>query len=243
MNELILHRGSHEVSKDQLDLIPLPEPTESYSPVSHFDLANTLVIIGQDILRDYTLIGENYAIARNGNQLFAVLKFQKEQGDMALSIGFRNSYDRSMSIGLCIGASVFVCDNLALYGDIAVMRKHTKNVWSSLEDLAITTLYKSQQSFNKIIEDSEAMKAIRVNDDTAFKLIGLLYGRSILSPRQLPMLKDKWLKPEYEEFTPRNAWSFYNACTDVMKTTAPINVMERHINLHKVVVDGREMWQ
>ncbi len=76
--------------------------------------------VGQDILTDYTLIGENCGLARNGQQLFAVLKFKKGVGDIALSLGFRNSYDKSMTVDLCCGASVFVCDNLALHGQIAV---------------------------------------------------------------------------------------------------------------------------
>jgi len=112
MNELVLHRGGQEVTKEDLKLIPVPEATASYQPVPHYDLANSLSVIGNDILTDYTLIGENYGIARNGNQLFAVLKFKKDHSEMALSFGFRNSYDKSMSIGFCCGASVFVCDNL-----------------------------------------------------------------------------------------------------------------------------------
>jgi hypothetical protein len=67
-------------------------------------------------------------LARQGNQLFALLNFKKDHNELGLSVAFRNSYDRSMSIGLAIGASVFICDNLALNGDIAVMKKHTKNV-------------------------------------------------------------------------------------------------------------------
>jgi hypothetical protein len=243
MAELILHRGGQLINRDELDLIPIPEATESYIPVSHYDLSKTLVTIGQDILTDYTLVGENYAIARNGNQMFAVLKFQNKNSDMALSVGFRNSYDRSMSVGFAVGASVFVCDNLALYGDVTVMRKHTKNVWSALEDMAITTIYKSQLSYEKIIEDAEALKNIKVSDDSSFKMLGLLFGHGIVSPRQLPVVKAEWLNPTHTEFQPRNAWSFYNACTQALKSSPPISIMEKHIDLHKTIVEGKEVWQ
>lgn len=233
MSELILHRGAQEVEKEALDLVPMPEQTDSYVPVSHYELANTLTTIGQDILTDYALIGENYALARQGQQLFAVLKFQKDNSEMALSVGFRNSYDRSMSIGICMGASVFVCDNLALTGDIAIMKKHTKNVWQDLEDIVISTLYRSGKTFDQIVEDSEALKSRQFNDDNAFKTLGLLFGKGILSPRQLPVVRDNWLKPAHEEFQPRNAWSFYNSCTEAMKNVAPLQIMEKHTKLHK----------
>ncbi|NQU80558.1 MAG: DUF932 domain-containing protein [Bacteroidetes bacterium] len=232
MSDLVLHRGAQQVEKDALDLVQLPDQTDSYVPVSHYELANSLTTIGQDILTDYALIGENYALARQGQQLFAVLKFKKDNADMALSVGFRNSYDRSMSIGICMGATVFVCDNLALSGDIAVMKKHTKNVWASLEDLAIASLYRASKTFDQIINDSEAFKARQFNDDDAFKTLGLFFGKGILSPRQLPVIKDKWLKPPHQEFQPRNAWSFYNSCTDAMKNVAPLQIMEKHVNLH-----------
>ena len=151
---------------------------------------------------------------------------------MALSVGFRNSYDRSMSIGIAIGASVFVCDNLALQGEVAVMKKHTKNVWTALEDLAITTLYKSGKNFEQIVNDSEVLKYRSLENEQAFQMMGLLFGKGIISPRQITVLKNKWLKPEHPEFQPRNEWSFYNACTDALKSTPPVSIMEKHIRLH-----------
>ena len=238
MNQLLIHtRGSQVVTREDLKQIPVPVTTDSYQSVPHYDLATSLSTIGQDILTDYTLVGENYGIARNGNQLFAVLKFLKDNSEMALSIGFRNSYDKSMSIGFCCGASVFVCDNLSFAGDIAVMRKHTKHVLTGLEDLAITTLYKAQYTFGKLIKDADAMKALVMNDEAAFQMLGLLYGRDVLSPRQLPVVRERWLKPAHDDFQPRNAWSFYNACTDALKSSPPLKIMEQHIKLHDMVTE------
>lgn len=197
MEGFMMHVDGKEVTREQLDLIPLPAESDTYKPVSHYHLANKLLTISQVILKDYLIVGEHYGLARNGNQMFAYFKFQKEVGDMALSLAFRNSYDRSMSIGLAIGACVFVCDNLALQGEIVVMKKHTKNVWLALENTCIQTLYKSQECFVKIAEDAEAMKIHPLEDEEAFKIMGLLYGRDIISPRQLTVVKDEWLRPSY----------------------------------------------
>jgi len=233
---LLMHKeGGRYVTKDDLDLITMPEPTESYVPVSHYHLADKLLTIGQDILRDYTLIGENYGIARQGNQLFAVLKFQNEKSELGLSLAFRNSYDRSMAIGMAIGASVFVCDNLALSGEIVVMKKHTKNVWAELEETAIATIYKSQKNYEQIVTDAEAFQNLPMANREAFQLMGVLFGNNIISPRQLTVLKDQWLKPSYPEFQPRTMWSFYNNCTESLKSSPPISVMEKHIQLHQTI--------
>jgi len=230
-----MHRGGELITRDQLDLIAVPEPTESYVPVSHYHLTDKLLTISQDILRDYVLVGENYGIARQGNQLFAVLKFQREKSDIGLSIAFRNSYDRSMAIGLAIGATVFICDNLALTGEIVVLKKHTKNVWTELEETAIATLYRSQKNYEQIVCDAEAFKALPLENLEAFQMMGVLFGHNIISPRQLTVLKSEWLRPRYEEFRPRNMWSFYNAGTECLKSCPPNSIMEKHLKLHRAI--------
>jgi hypothetical protein len=238
MEEMIIHRGGEIVTREQLDLIKVPEATDSYVPVSHYHLADKLVGISTDILRDYVLVGENYAVARQGNQMFAALKFQRDESEMALSIAFRNSYDRSMSLGIAIGASVFVCDNLALQGDIVIMRKHTKNVWNELEDLSIATLYKSQKTFDQIVADSTVLKRQRLKNDEAFMFMGMLFGYHIVSPRQLSVLKEEWLKPSHAEFEERNMWSLFNATTESLKSCPPVTIMEKHGQAYSLLTRG-----
>lgn len=236
MDGILLHRGGELITRDQLDLIKMPEPTDTYTPVSHYELADKMLTMSQDILRDYVLAGENYAVARQGNQLFAVLKFIKYQDEhMGLSIAFRNSYDRSMAIGMAIGATVFICDNLALSGEIVVMRKHTKNVWVELEETAIATIYKSRKNYEQIVADAEDLRALPLGNTKAFQLMGVLFGNNVVGPRQLTVLKSEWLRPCHEEFRPRTMWSFYNAGTESLKSTPPISIMEKHIRLHKAL--------
>jgi hypothetical protein len=238
MEEISIHRGGELVKREDLDLIRLPEATDSYIPVSHYHLSDKLLNISTDILRDYVLIGEQYAVARQGNQMFALLKFQRGESDMALSIAFRNSYDRSMSLGIAVGASVFICDNLALQGDIVVMRKHTKNVWNELEDVAISTLYRSQKKFEEIVADSQTLKRQRLQNDEAFMFLGMLYGYGIISPRQATALRDEWINPSHQGFEERNMWSFFNATTEALKTCPPVSIMEKHAQAYNFLVKG-----
>jgi len=237
---LLLHRGGEAATLDDLRAVPLPEETETYKPVSHYDLAMNLAEVSRSLLRGYTLEKGAYGLARVGSQMFGVLTYRNGiSSEMGLSIGFRNSYDKSMSVGIAIGASVFVCDNLALTGQIAIMRKHTAAVWDDLEELTITTIYRSQHNFHRIYEDSQEMQAWSLTDDDAYKLTGLLYGRGIITPRQLPIVKKEWQDPSHEEFYDRNAWSFYNAVTEALKSAPPNKIMEKHIALHEVMAGGR----
>ena len=235
---LLLHCGGEHVDLTDLQAIPLPEETQSYKPVGHYDLALNLAEIATGLLSGHTLVNSQYGIAREGKQMFGVHTFKNGSEELGLSIGFRNSYDKSMSVGIAVGASVFVCDNLALTGDITVMRKHTTNVLNDLEEMAITTIYRSQSNFRRIADDADVMSRISIEDDQVYQLMGLLYGNGILTPRQLPVVKKEWHKPSYLDFEPRNLWSFYNACTEALKSSPPSKIMEKHIALHDRLVKG-----
>ena len=233
---LLLHQGGDYCSLEDLRMVPLPPETRTYKPVSHYDLAKNLAEVSSGLLRGYELENAQYGLARDGNQMFAVHTYRNGMSSsMGLSIGFRNSYDKSMSVGIAIGASVFVCDNLALTGDIAIMRKHTQNVWNDLEELIITTVYRSQHNFIRIVEDAEIMRGKYLSNDDAYRLIGLLYGNDIITPRQIPIVKKEWLNPTHEDFEERSIWSFYNACTEALKSAPPNKIMEKHISLHKIL--------
>ena len=236
MSSLLMHAGGEYVTLDDLRAVPIPEETETYKPVNHWDLAVNLQKASQTLLTDCKLANAQYGLARKGNQMFGVLTYRQGPDDpLGLSIGFRNSYDKSMCVGIAIGAEIFICDNLAFTGEIAIMRRHTANVLQDLEELIITTIYRSRNNFLKIQEDSDRMRLAGLCDDDAFRMLGLLFGRAVLSPRQLPVVKKEWLAPTHDAFQERTLWSFYNACTAALKSCQPNRIMEKHIELHQVL--------
>ena len=236
MNQLLMHTaGGDYATLEELRSIPVPSETNTYKPVSHYDLAKNLAEVSGTLLRDYELERSQYGLARDGAQLFGVHTYRNGSDSMGLSIGFRNSYDKSMSVGIAIGASVFVCDNLALTGEIAIARKHTSNVWNDLEELTITTIYRSQHNFTRIVEDAQVMQGQHLTDNDAYRLLGLLYGQGVITPRQIPVVKKEWLTPSHDEFEDRSVWSMYNAVTEALKTAPPTKIMEKHIALHQLL--------
>lgn len=237
MEGMMVHAGGQVITRQEWDLIKVLDKTESYTPIPHVDLINLISTVSQDVLKDYSMIGENYSIARSGNQMFAILKFKGDSSEMAMSIAFRNSYDKSMSFGLAFGSSVFVCDTLALCGDMVLMKKHSKNIMDTLEDTVIANIFRAQKSYEKILIDSDRLKQRQLDDRTAFQMMGLLYGQDIVSPRQLTVLRDQWLKPDHEEFQQRNAWSLLNATTHALKSTPPYAAMEKNAQAYNVIID------
>ena len=233
--------SSTKVTMDTLSDIVLPNKTSSYVPVSHVDFIKNTKDIADRILDKHQLHKEQYGIAKDGKQMFGTLtykeSFHDDPQEIGLSIGLRNSYDKSMSLGICSGASVFVCENLMMTGEIVVMRMHTGSIIDELKGLIFNALLKSEDKFSTIHADSQKLKKYILEDNTtAYNLMGRLYGYGVLTERQLPVMKRAWTTPQHEEFKPRTAWSLYNAGTEALKTTHPVHKMKRHLQMHRMVV-------
>jgi len=235
---------SNKVTLDDLSDIQLPDKTKTYVPVSHVDFINNTKDIANRILDKHELHSENYGIARDGKQMFGTLTYrtifqtdgiEHPHADMGLSIGLRNSYDKSMSLGICSGATVFVCENLMMTGEVVVMRMHTGSIIDELKGLIFNALLKSEDKFSTIHADSQNLKKSFIDNNKAYQMMGKLYGYGVISERQLPVMKREWKTPTYDSFIARNAWSLYNAGTEALKTTPPMHRMKRQIEMHDMV--------
>ena len=233
--------SSNRVTMDVLSDIELPNKTHSYVPVSHVDFINNTKDIANRVLDKHQLHTEQYGIARDGKQMFGTLTYKESFHDdpqhIGLSIGIRNSYDKSMSLGLCSGASVFVCENLMMTGEIVVMRMHTGSIIDELKGLIFNALLKAEDKFSTIHADSQQLKKHVLEDNTtAYNLMGRLYGYGVVTERQLPVMKREWQTPKHDAFKERTAWSLYNAGTEALKTTHPLHKMKRHLQMHRMIV-------
>ncbi len=238
---LILHRGGQEATMRDLAMVPLPEQTRTYQPVAHTQLAEMLLNMGKSIFTEFDYDHSQFGLAADGNKMFGVHTFRSTHARLGLSIGFRNSYDRSMSVGIVMGASVFVCDNLALSGELTVLRKHTSHVIRDMENMALQAIYRSQRNFEQILMDAEQMETIELHDDDAHRMLGLAFGRKIVTPRQIPIALKEWHSPSHPDFKSRTVWSLYNAFTESLKSSPPQSIMEKHLSLHQLFEDEYDL--
>jgi uncharacterized protein DUF932 len=228
---LVLHRGGWEVTKADLASVPVPEPTDSYHPVPY----NRFVEEAELHVPRFglTIQSSAFALAREGNQMFGVLTCTNghNAGDYALAIGLRNSYDRSLSVGLVAGTRVFCCDNLAFSGEVTMARKHTANVFRDLPDLIYRML--SQVTVMKARTDEEiaGMKVLPLSPERAHHVMVSAIRAGVTPASRLPKILQAWDEPRHQEFEPRTAWSLFNAFTEVLKARSPRQQMEGSLKL------------
>src|SRR5919202_4417010 len=123
---LVAHCGAQYIDREGLKLLETPEPTDSWTPIPHYDLVQALD--GQLKARGITIVKEQFAVQKA--KLFGVLDTDYQvTGEGGAAIGLGPSNDKSLALQIAIGYRTFVCDNMAFAGDlIALRRKHTGNL-------------------------------------------------------------------------------------------------------------------
>ena len=203
------------VTREQLALVETPDATRSFKPVPHIELIATL----EDVLREnhIAIRKEQFALRRDGSTLFAVLQLgYTDTPDGAAALGLRTSNNRTMSIQICAGLSVFVCDNMVFRGDlIALNRKHTSRLYLRTE--IVHAVCRFQEHFGKLAGEIENLKARPLSDIQAKVMLHDVFAEGILPIRLLPEASTLYFEPFVDEFRPRTAWSLHNAFTAVAK--------------------------
>jgi len=231
MQRIVLHRGGWEATKADLAAVPVPDPTDSYHPVPFTRFVEEAELHVPRF--GLTIQSQQFALAREGNQMFGVLTCTNghNAGDYALAIGLRNSYDRSLSVGLVAGTRVFCCDNLAFSGEVTMARRHTANVFRDLPDLiyrmlSLVTVLKARTD-----QEIDMMKALPMAPERAHHVMVLAVRSGITPASRLPKILEAWYEPKHQSFEPRTAWSLFNAFTEVLKAGPPRQQMEGSLRL------------
>lgn len=249
MNNLIIEHGSANLAGssakgcrladyEQLGLIPVPASTETWHPVPYQRLVTIAKeILGNTLPGEYELVDEGYILAQKDQQVFGALTYQSATLNLPFACGIRGSYNKTLTEGIVLGGRVTVCSNLMFSGLISVMRKSTKNVIASLQDLFYEACRHATGQHQRLARDVSALHTARCSDRLAYQMMGLAWGQGIIGTHQLSVARDEWLTPSHPEFEERTQWSLYNSFTHALKTTHPSEMMQRLTQLHNFFMD------
>lgn len=230
---MLLHCGAETVTREQLFSVPTPRGTQTWFPLSHRtilgEIETQLRATGFDITE------EAHALSHDGARYFGVLSVSSRnqaKPDYGWVVGLRNSHDQTYPAGLVAGTRVFVCDNLAFSGEIRISRKHTKFAYRDLRHLTARAVGQLGDRFNGLDQRVDAYRAEPVADWLAHDLTIRAVDCAAITPAQIPDVLREWREPSHEAFQPRNAWSLFNAFTEVYKTINPHTSLRRGQALH-----------
>jgi hypothetical protein len=243
--KIMMHCGAQEVSRDSVMESVTPLPTATHYPISHRSFVEN---VETSLTRGgFQIVSQEHSLAngkeRDSKAVVADARYfglwqltnQGEDGDYQWVVGVRNSHDKTFPAGIVAGTKVFVCDNLCFSGDIKVTRKHTKNVMRDFQNLTSRAVGKLGDAFLQTDQRISAYKSENLSDERASKiLLDSAIDARATTPSKIEAIWNEWRKPRHEEFAPRNAWSLFNAFTEVAKGTNPTTQINRGEALHGV---------
>jgi len=221
MNGLMLHCGGQLKPREEVFAVPLPEATSSYVPLPYESFVTR--VEKQLAMEGITLRDEKLALAKQGQRLFGLMELVlpgTESRNYGCVLGLRNSYDKSCATGLCIGATVFVCDNLSFHGsNITFERKHTVNLLRDLSWIITETVSKLPLLFAEQSKTFERYQETELSDGQAHDLVIRAYDAGALNVTEIPRTLQEWREPRHPQFAEngKTAWRLFNAVTETIK--------------------------
>lgn len=252
---MLMLSKARRITRDALASIGTPEATDTWRPLPHAEVVNTL--IDRATARGLKVKEESYAVM-NGKvympgqpqnatevpnaRLFGSLDFEPNDGlpfptGCTPSAGLRNSHDKTFALSILSGARVFVCANGVLNAEHIISRKHTSGI-DLVEsiDAALDAFMVSIGDFRNTYQKLTAHALTR--EEAAFMVVAASRAGAFCSGHILQVMAE-YEKPTHKDFEPRNLWSLYNAATEVMKAQSPARQVQGFKALTAVLVDGK----
>jgi hypothetical protein len=217
-SKLVLHCGADTVSREQVDAVVTPESTKTWTAVPHGVLVDS--VVGSIEAGGLSIREQSFALTRNGDRLFGLLTLGgvDDGGDHAVTVGIRNSHDKTFPVGLAIGSRVFVCDNLAFSSEVTIKTKHTRLVLDRLPSLVadgVSRLVEHRHVQEKRIacyKEAEVAGQAHLHD-----LVLRAYRAKAIPARAIAEVVAEFEEPRHPEFRDWTLWSLFNGFTEVLK--------------------------
>jgi hypothetical protein len=217
-NRLMVHAGARRVTREELLNLPIPSSTDTHKIVPHHEVINQL----EESLgfRHIQIVRGDYAIARDGARMFALLEVNADHEGIRFAIALRNAHDKSMTLAMTAGYRVFICDNMAMSGDFKPLTaKHTRNF--NLIDALSVGVDRLQRSWEPLRARVDFMREKVLPITTAQALIYRAFTEGRFPVRLMKSVDNNYFRPQHEEFKPRTVWSLSNAFTSAFKEVRP----------------------
>jgi hypothetical protein len=218
-SNLVLHCGARAIDRASLALIACPAPTETWHPIPHIELVNQ---VERSLSKSgMVIVNESYGVTEDNARMFGLLQVANSVNseDYAYVVGLRGSLDKSLSRGLAVGSSVFVCDNLAFSSEIVFHRKSTKNIMEDLPLMVDTAIGQLHSRWNDQNVRIQAYKAKELGLAQADHLLAEMAG-DVFPWQRFADIRTEFVNPRHPEFQKNSLWALFNAVTEYLKPRA-----------------------
>lgn len=220
--------------EDFIREIELPTYAGRYAVIPH----NVFILELQEQLDKKNLVidSKKYLTGNRGQILTGEYGLISNiETESQISIGFHNSYNKTMKAGIYGGMLMLVCSNgMYSFGQNMYKRKHTGNALQELRQQMITVIEEAETSYVQLVAEKEAMKQRELSKQTIASLVGDMYmNESLITTTQLEIIRKQMYYSQ--DFKEKTAWSLYNWATESLKQSHAGNYIKNHLKLHTYI--------
>lgn len=217
---LAMHTHSHK-----------PRPFADVIDMAHDELERANYRIGE----------EQYVLARNNTQLFALLEIVNFRNgvESKLSYAIRTSTNKTLAESHALAMILTICTNLDLWARESMNTKNTRFINDRVRSMVRN--YVAQVS--GLVDqrrDTEAMyKTTLMNEMHAALAVKRMYDNGVINTQRVGRVFEEYDNPSHEQHLGPNGehtcWTLFNAVTECFKGS-PLNTYnERCDGLHNVI--------
>lgn len=215
-----------------LTLAPVPESTETYSAVSHLDIH--YAVLSKLSERNIEVQKIQFKSNRRGTQVIATYFLESDDSEFGGMLATRNSYDKTHSVAICAGASVYICGNGAVMGEMKFIKRHVGEVGTQLESAIDEQLNKVHEMIHNTRVLKDLLDSKTFDRYVAGAVIGNLYLKGVINTSQMEIIKKELDEPSYNYGVAEDSlWALFNHVTHALKVSSPSRYFESHIETIK----------
>ena len=172
---------------------------------------------------------------RNERGMNCWFQFQVERPEtqgwsFAPIVAGRNSHIQDFAQHLLMGTNMFLCSNGQFASEAQIKAKHTDNGETNAKDRIKSIVSKMMSWAEHTKRSYEAYKNINMSTDQCVTSMWSLYENKALDLGMLPIVKNEFVNPSYDEFKGSTLFTFAQACTEAMKRS-PRTVQQKSLML------------
>ena len=216
----VAHCGGSYVKRHELDEVPVPPPEGRHFAVPYGMFVDQLEdSLGQF---NYEVVKREFILAQAGQQMFGYFRIARPETahlGYGAAVGFRGSYNKTLSNGMTVGSDVFICDNLAFSGSFTFFRKNTSHAPEQLPDKILVAVAQMGKFLARDDERYQIYRGAVIDQRDADHLTATLLREHIISTPIATKLITEWYEPSHAEHEENGntVWRYLNAATEAMK--------------------------
>ena len=214
---------SRTVDFNGLTTVGTPKATRTWQPVPHHDIMTTVISHAKS--RNLQIDELSYElvdvyvnkIQQPYPDMFARMYMKSENGVYRNMLGIRNSHNKKYGASACSGTSVMVCSNGVMSAEHMISSKHTTHVRDNFNEAVSNMFDNVIQSWKRNECRYNGYRATKLSEADFDQLLGAAIRTGAINPSKSLKVHQEYIDPRHDAFANRNAWSAFNAFTEIHK--------------------------